>query len=130
MYQVTVAEVTDSLVLTRQRHVRPKMILQRAIAYTPSVNLQLLWQTPQSLGPYQYLAYPRSLPVLSWIFYTTMTRVSRIALSSAKNVPAARYHVFGELHLHPWNVVAFVNLITHPSAIINVVPYIHCLAID
>jgi hypothetical protein len=43
---------------------------------------------------------------------------------------AARYHVFGELLLHPWNVEAFVNLITHPSAIVNVVPYIHCLAID
>jgi hypothetical protein len=41
---------------------------------------------------------------------------------------AARYHVFKELLLHPWNIEAFVNLIAQPSA--TVVPYIHDLVID
>ena len=43
-------------------------------------------------------------------------------------LPAARCHLFKELLPHPWNVEAFVNLITHPSATIT--PYIHSIAID
>jgi hypothetical protein len=43
-------------------------------------------------------------------------------------LPAARYHIFKELLLHPWNVGAFTNLITHSSA--TVVPHIHNLVID
>ena len=43
---------------------------------------------------------------------------------------AARHHIVGELLLHPWNVEAFVNLITDPSATTSVMPHIHRLALD
>jgi hypothetical protein len=42
-------------------------------------------------------------------------------------LPTARYHIIKKLLLYPWNVEAFMNLITHPSA--TLVPHIHHLKI-
>jgi hypothetical protein len=43
-------------------------------------------------------------------------------------LPVARYHIVKEFRLYAWNVEAFVNLITHPSA--TIVPHVHDLVID
>jgi hypothetical protein len=68
-------------------HVRPKIALRLslAIAYEPLVDLQLRYQPWQTLGPHQYLVYPRNLQIPSSIFCRTIKGVSRIALSSARN---------------------------------------------